>query len=74
MGSWLGLTRVISTISLKLSEMIKVINLLRSPKLFGLPVNPWGIRPFTSNPRDKTLKLALQLHFQQRFLTLIECN
>ena len=67
-------THAISPISLKLSQMINVIKLFKSPKQFGLPVNPWGIRAFTSNPRDKTPKLALKFHFQQRFLTITECS
>ena len=66
------MTHAISPISLKLSQMIKVIKLFKSPKYFGLPVNPWGIGAFTSNPRDKSPKLALKLHFQQRFLKLTE--
>ena len=37
------MTHAISPISLKLSQMIKVIKLFKSPKCFGLPVNPWGI-------------------------------
>ena len=41
-----GVTHVIS-------QMIKVIKLFKGPKYFGLPVNPWGTRAFTSNPRDK---------------------
>ena len=67
-----GVTHAISPISLKLSQMIKVIKLFKTPKQFGLPVNPRGIGAFTSNPRDKTPKLALKLYFQQRFLTLTE--
>ena len=66
------MTHAISPKSLKLSQMIKVIKLFKIPKLFGLPVNPWDIRAFTSNPRDKTPKLAVKFHFQQRFLTLTE--
>ena len=50
----------IPPISLKLSQMIKVIRLFKSPKWFGLPVNPWGTGAFTSNPRDETPKLALK--------------
>jgi len=58
-------THAISPISLKLSQMTKVVKLFNSPKKFGRPVNPWGIGAFTSNPWDKTPKLALKLHFQQ---------
>ena len=65
-------THAISPISLKLSQKIKVIKLFKNPKWFGLPVNPWGISAFTSNPRDKTPKLAVKFYFQQRFLTLTE--
>ena len=43
-----------------ISQMIKVIKLFKNPKKFGLPVNPRGIRAFTSNPRGKTPKLALK--------------
>ena len=69
-----GVTHAISPISLKLSQMIKVIKLFKRPKQFGLPVNPQRTRAFTSNPRDKTPKLALLLSFQKRSLTLIECG
>ena len=34
------MTHAISPISLKLSQMIKVIKLFKSPKKFGLLVNP----------------------------------
>ena len=62
-----GVTHVIS-------QMIKVIKLFKGPKYFGLPVSPWGTTAFTSNPRDKTPKLALKLYFQKRSPTLIECR
>ena len=65
-------THAISPISLKFPQMIKDIKLFKSPKKFGLPTNPWGIRAFSSNPRDKIPKLALKFHFQQRFLTITE--
>ena len=60
-------THAISPSCLKLSQMIKVIE-------FGLPINPWGIRAFTSNPMDKIPKLALKFPFQLTFLTIIECS
>ena len=49
-----GVTHAISPISLKLSQIFRLIKLFKDPKLFGLPVNPWDIRALTSNPRDKT--------------------
>ena len=64
-----GVTHAISpAISLKLSPMIKLGHYV---EVVWVPIQSRGIRAFTSNFRDKTPKLALQLHLQQRFLTLI---
>ena len=51
--------------TLKLSQMVQVIKLFKRLKKFGLPVNPWGISAFTSNPRDKNPEISSKItwHF-----------
>ena len=66
------MTHVISPISFKISQLMRVTKLFKNPQWFGLPANPWVLEPHIES-LGKRLKLVRKMHFQRISLTLTEC-